>query len=155
HCLNSPVKRTKCLEFLKRKEIAIALIQETHLKTNDIHRFQNRSYKCVAHSSAPSKTKGVAILFSRRLGVKVEKQGRDDIGRLTYVCIMINNIKLCLASVYGPNTHDPHFLNKISNTLLDFSDYQLIVGGDFNQVCDANLDKSANVISFPLISFLS
>ena len=132
--LNSPVKRTKCLEFLKRNEISIALIQETHLKTTDVHRFQNRFYKCVVHSSAANKTKGVAILFSRKLGAKVEKLGSDDIGRLTYVCVTINNTKLCFASVYGPNIHDPHFLSTISNTLLDFSGYQLIVGGDFNQV---------------------
>uniref|UniRef100_A0A671W6Z6 exodeoxyribonuclease III n=1 Tax=Sparus aurata TaxID=8175 RepID=A0A671W6Z6_SPAAU len=134
--LNSPVKRTKCLEFLKRKEVSIALIQETHLKTNDVHRFQNRFYK-------------LAILFSRKLGVKVEKSGNDGIGRLTYVCVTINNTKICLASVYGPNTHDPNFLRTISNSLLDFPGHQLIVGGDFNQVCDKNLDKSVNAISTP------
>lgn len=142
--LNSPVKRTKCLEFLKRKKISIALIQETHLRTTDIHRFQNRFYKCIAHSSATNRTKGVAILFNRKLGVKVEKTGSDDVGRLAHVCCTINSTKVCLASIYGPNTHDPSFLSTVSNTLLDFSDHQFIVGGDFNQVCDANLDKSMN-----------
>uniref|UniRef100_A0A671NCF5 Endonuclease/exonuclease/phosphatase domain-containing protein n=1 Tax=Sinocyclocheilus anshuiensis TaxID=1608454 RepID=A0A671NCF5_9TELE len=43
--LNSPIKRTKCFEFLKRKNISITVIQETHLKTSDIHRFQSRCYK--------------------------------------------------------------------------------------------------------------
>ena len=70
---NSPVKRTKCLEFLKRKEISIALIQETHLKTIHIPRFQNKFYKCVAHCPATNRTKGLAILFNRKLGVKVKK----------------------------------------------------------------------------------
>ncbi len=105
--LNSPVKRTKCLEFLKRKEISIALIQETHMKTTDIHRFQNRFYKCVAHSSAMNRTKEVAILLSRKSEVKVEKSGSDDIGRLAYVCVTINSTKICLASIYGPNIEHP------------------------------------------------
>lgn len=30
--LNSPVKQTKCLEFLHSKKVALAIIQETHLK---------------------------------------------------------------------------------------------------------------------------
>ena len=85
--LNSPLKRTKCLKFLKRKEVSIALIQETHLKTTDIHRFQNRFYECVAHSSATNGTKGEAILFSSTLEVKVEKLGNDGTGRLTYISI--------------------------------------------------------------------
>ncbi len=145
--LNSPVKLTKCLEFLKGKDITIALIQETHLKTTDIHKFQNRFYRCVAHSSASNRTKGVAILFHRKLGVKVEKSGNDDIGRMSYICVTINNTKICLASIYAANIHDPNFLSSISNTLLDFPGHQLIVGGDFNQVCDTNLDKSVKVSS--------
>uniref|UniRef100_A0AAY5KPR7 Endonuclease/exonuclease/phosphatase domain-containing protein n=1 Tax=Esox lucius TaxID=8010 RepID=A0AAY5KPR7_ESOLU len=145
--LNSLVKHTKCLEFLKRKEISIALIQETHLKTTDIHRIQNRFYKCVAHSSATNRTKGVAILFSRKLGVKVGKSCCYDIGRLTYICVTIDNTKLCLESKYGPNIHDPNFLSTIFNTLLDIPGHQLIVGGHFNQVCDTNFDKSMNTSS--------
>ena len=84
--LNSPVKRTKFLEVLKRKEVSIALIQEMHLKTTDIHRFQNRFYMYVAHSL-----------------------GNNGTGRLTYVCLTFNNTNICLASIYGPNTHDPNF----------------------------------------------
>lgn len=140
--LNSPVKRTKCLEFFKRKGILITLVQETHLKTNDIHRFQNRFYKCVTYSSAANRSKGVAILFDRKLCVNIDNSGKDDVGRFTYVCITIDNIKICLASIYGPNIHDPNFFTMISNKLLDMPDYQFIIWGDFNQVCDVTLDKS-------------
>ena len=139
--------KTHCLEFLKRKEVFIALIQETHLKKIDIHRFHNKFYKCVAHCPATNRTEGVAISFNRKLRVKVEKSGNDDISRLTYVCVTINNTKICLASIYGPTIHDTNFLSTISNTLLDFPGHQLVVGGDFNQLCDTNLDKSVNTSS--------
>ncbi len=39
--LNSAVKRTRVLEYLHRKSISCALIQETHLKQSDVARFQN------------------------------------------------------------------------------------------------------------------
>ncbi len=38
--LNSAVKRTRVLEYLHRKSISCALIQETHLKQSDVARFQ-------------------------------------------------------------------------------------------------------------------
>lgn len=53
--LNTPVKRTRCLEFLHRKAIAIALVQEAHLKEEDVSRFQN--YKLLAYSCVPNKSK--------------------------------------------------------------------------------------------------
>ncbi len=36
--LNSAVKRTRVLEYLHRKSISCALIQETHLKQSDVAR---------------------------------------------------------------------------------------------------------------------
>ncbi len=67
--LNSAVKRTRVLEYLHRKSISCALIQETHLKRSDVARFQNKYYKLAAFSSAQntSKTKGVLILVNRKL----------------------------------------------------------------------------------------
>ncbi len=46
--LNSAVKRTRVLEYLHRKSISFALIQETHLKQSDVARFKNKYYKLAA-----------------------------------------------------------------------------------------------------------
>lgn len=144
--LNSPVKCNKCLKFLKLKEVSL-LWSKKHIWKQLIFIGYKVKYKCVAHSSVTNRTKGVAILFSRKLGVKVEKSGNNGIGRLTYVCVTFNKTKIGFPWVYGPNTHDPNFLSTIFNTPLDFPGHQLMVGGDFNQVCDTNTDKSVNAIS--------
>ncbi len=67
--LNSAVKRTRVLEYLHRKSISCALIQETHLKQSDVARFQNKYYKLIAFSCAQNKTKGVLILVNRKLNL--------------------------------------------------------------------------------------
>lgn len=72
--LNSPVKRTRCLEFLRRKDVSIALLQETHLKDEDVHRFQNKTYKILACSCALNKSKGVLILHKRSLNLSVKRR---------------------------------------------------------------------------------
>lgn len=86
--LNPAIKHTKCLEFLKRKEVSITLIQVTHLKITDIHRLQNRFYKCVAYSSAANRSKGNAVLFNRKLGLSIASSGKDEVGRLA--CLYFN-----------------------------------------------------------------
>uniref|UniRef100_A0A4W5JYT8 Endonuclease/exonuclease/phosphatase domain-containing protein n=1 Tax=Hucho hucho TaxID=62062 RepID=A0A4W5JYT8_9TELE len=140
--LDSAIKRTKCLEYIRPKKVDVALIQETHLKHSDVYRFQNRYYKCVAHSSATNKMKGVLILFDRKRHFQVEGSDHDDAGRFVFVTTVINHSKMCFASIYCPNVPDSNFLSSISKILLDLSEYQLVVGGDFNQVCNSQLDRT-------------
>ncbi len=144
--LNSAVKRTRVLEYLHRKSISCALIQETHLKQSDVARFQNKYHKLAAFSCALNKTKGVLILVNRKLNLTIEHLGSDEKGRFVFIrcfirCKIYNN-RLALVSIYGPNETDSAFLTQISKTLLEQIDCPLVVGGDFNAVVNPALDKS-------------
>ncbi len=140
--LNSAVKRTRVLEYLHRKSISCALIQETHLKQSDVARFQNKYYKLIAFSCAQNKTKGVLILVNRKLNLTIEHLGSDEKGRFVFIRCKIYNNRLALVSIYGPNETDSAFLTQISKTLLEEIDCPLVVGGDFNAVINPALDKS-------------
>ncbi len=140
--LNSAVKRTRVLEYLHRKSISCALIQETHLKQSDEARFQNKYYKLAAFSCALNKTKGVLILVNWKLNLTIEHLGSDEEGRFVFIRCKIYNNRLALLSIYGPNETDSTFLTQISKTLLEHIDCPLVVGGDFNAVVNPALDKS-------------
>ncbi len=129
------------LEYLHRKSISCALIQETHLKQSDVACFQNKYYKLAAFSSAQNKTKGVLILVNRKLKLTIEHLGSDEKGRFVFIRCKIYN-RLALVSIYGPNETDGAFLTQISKTLLEEIDCPLVVGGDFNAVINPALDKS-------------
>ncbi len=140
--LNSAVKRTRVLEYLHRKSISCALIQETHLKQSDVARFQNKYYKLAAFSCTLNKTKGVLILVNRKLNLTIEHLGSDEKGRFVFIrCKIYNNNRLASVSIYGPNETDSAFLTQISKILLEEIDCPLVVGGDFNVINPA-LDKS-------------
>ncbi len=64
--LNSAVKRTRVLEYLHRKSISCALIQETHLKQSDVARFQNKYYKLTAFLALKIKLRGCLSLLTGR-----------------------------------------------------------------------------------------
>lgn len=153
--LNSPIKRTRCLEFLRRRKVSIALIQETHLTESSVQRFQNKYYKVVAHSCATSKSRGVLILAERKLQFKVLDNGSDQTGRFVYVLLSINYSKILLANVYAPNTHEDDFLPSISNSLLKYHDCHSIIAGDFNTTLCPEWDRSNTPLGTPPPSSLS
>ncbi len=138
--LNSAVKRTRVLEYLHRKSISCALIQETHLKQSDVARFQNKYLKLFC--CALNKTKGVLILVKSKLNLTIENLGSDEKGRFVFIRCKIYNNRSALVSIYGPNETDSAFLTQISKTLLEEIDCPLVVGGDFNAVINPALDKS-------------
>ncbi len=67
--LNSAVKRTRVSEYLHRKSISCALIQETLLKQSDMACFQNKYYKLAAFSCA-LKLKGCLSLLTGSKNLK-------------------------------------------------------------------------------------
>ncbi len=83
--LNSAVKQTHVLEYLHRKSISCALIQESHVKQSDVARFQNKYYKLAAFSCALNKTKRVLILVNRKLHLTTEHLGSDEEGRFVFI----------------------------------------------------------------------
>ncbi len=138
--LNSAVKRTRVLEYLHRKSISCALIQESHLKQSDVARFQNKYYKLAAFSSAQNKTKGVLILVNQKLNLTIEHLGSNEMGRFVFIRCKIYNNRLALVSILWSEWD--RFLTQISKTLLEEIDCPLVVGGDFNAVINPALDKS-------------
>lgn len=76
--LNAPHKRVSTLTLLKRRNVDIALLQETHLLKTDIARLANRFFHTIAFSSADTKTKGVAIVARRSLPLKITASWADE-----------------------------------------------------------------------------
>ena len=140
--LNSAFKRSKVLELLKRKNVDVALLSETHLKPTDVRRMQNKHYRLVASSGDGSKTKGVMILMKRRLNLAIEKISSNNSGRLAYCGVSIQGKKVAFASIYAPTSFDPSYFPWLTKELLCLSNYSLIVGSDMNTFFDHNLDRS-------------
>ena len=141
--LNAPHKRASTLGLLKRQNIDIALLQETHLLKADAGRLANRFFHTVAFSSADTKTKGVAIVARRSLPMRIITSWADDVGRLVIARIEFKSRKIALISAYAPNDFDRNFYNLITSKMLDLTEYSFIVGADFNAVWDPVLDKSS------------
>lgn len=137
----------KCLDLLRRKNVDVAFIQETHLRAEEVSRFQNKQYKVVASDCVSSNSRGTVILTKRSLALDVKKINEGTSGRVAYLCTSIYGKKVAFISVYAPAVFDPLFFPELNQELLSLSGYELIVGGDMNAVCNLNLDKSTQSVS--------
>lgn len=95
-------------------------------------------------SSYNSKQRGVAILINRKVKFTVFSIVTDPEGRFIVVNLSVQNMKMCLANLYGPNVDDPSFFHSFFTSLSEHTDSVLIIGGDFNMVMDPTAVRLSN-----------
>ena len=92
--LNGPIKQAKFLDYLRRKNLNVALIQESHSRKRDVYLLQNKYFKVAASSSDDSKSKGSIVLLSWKRTLTVDKSSKDLSGRISYICTTIRSRKI-------------------------------------------------------------
>ena len=61
--LNVPIKRHRIAEWIRKHDIHVCCLQETHLRTKDIHRLKVKGWKQITQAIRQEKKAGVAILI--------------------------------------------------------------------------------------------
>ena len=65
---------------------------------------------------------------------------RDQTGNLLIIEIEIEKHRITLASLYGPNSDDPDFYEKMNKIINNFGNSDIIVVGDWNLLLNTNID---------------
>lgn len=83
--LNGPVKRKRVLTHLKKLQIDIAFIQETHLTALEHKKLRRDWVGHVISSSFNSKARGMAVLINKKTPVTIGETIVDTLGRYVLV----------------------------------------------------------------------
>lgn len=78
---NSPQKRVKMFRYLKRQQIDMACLQETHFSTASCPKYFDAQYPQVFTAMGPTKQRGVLIAFHKSVPFSCIKQLADPEGR--------------------------------------------------------------------------
>ena len=92
--LNGPVKRKRELTYLKKIEMDIAFIQETHLTAQEHNKLKRGWIGQVFSSSFNSKVRGVAILINKNIPITVQETISDPLGRYFLINCLLNCFNL-------------------------------------------------------------
>ena len=138
--INDVKKRRDIFAWLRKKAFDICFLQETHSTNSNKHTWENEwGYKCFI-SSYSGNSRGTAILFNNTFQFIIHKEIYDSEGRFIILDVTINDVRLTLVNLYGPNLDESVFFTMVKTKLGEFNNSKIIIGGDFNVVQDYALD---------------
>ena len=98
-------------------------------------------YKCIFNSFS-SNSRGVCILFNNDFEFKIHRERKDCEGNLLALDMTIEENKVTLINIYGPNNDNPDFYDTVREVLLEFDNEYFILCGDFNLALNPSQDTN-------------
>ena len=87
-------------------------------------------------SSHTSNSRGVAILFKNSFEYKIHDMIKDKDGHFLILDITLQEYRISLVAVYGPNIDNPMFFENLKNKITLLNNSSVIISGDWNVVQD-------------------
>ena len=135
-------KRNKIFHYLKHtRHIQIAMLQETHSKIGDEIKWKKEWGGEIIFSHGSSSSRGTCILFAPNVDIVIHDKLIDSNGRFIILNVTINEVKVTLANIYGPNNDDEAFFVDVFQHIDEMGNDDRIIGGDFNCVLNNDKDK--------------
>ena len=149
-------KRAKVIKALRNKNANIILLSDTRL-ASEVESVVKAEWGGKAEfASFTSQARGVAVLFKKDFALEIIEDSiyRDGSGNFVVLNAKYESFTITLACIYGPNSDEPKFYEKIVFDHLqrcqESSDF-CIIGGDWNISLDQGLDtfgyKSENNVN--------
>ena len=110
----------------------ICCLQETHLRTKDLHRLKVRGWRKIIQANGQEKKTGVAILISDKIDFKNRAIKRDPDGHIIILKGRIHQEDINTVNIYVPNIGASKYIKKILEDFKTDIDSNTIIVGDFN-----------------------
>lgn len=139
--LRSPDRRKIAFSYFLRHKPDIILLQETHW-TDDIEMQIQREWDGeIIFNHGTNTARGVAILLHSRLECAVKQKRSDNEGRILNIELELESHTINIINIYAPQTDSERrtFFSGLGNFIS--ADFDNIIGGDFNCIENAKLDK--------------
>ena len=117
-------------------------LQETHLRTEDLHRLKVKGWKQIFQGNGQEKKAGVAILISDKIHFKRRAIKRDLEGHFIILKGKIHQEDINFVNIYAPNIGAPKYIKKILEDFKKDVDSNTIIEGDFNTTL-SRMDRSS------------
>ena len=106
-------------------------LQETHLRTKDLHRLKVKGWKQIFQANTHGKKAGVSILISDKIDFKKRAIKRNPDGHFIILKGRMPQEDINIVNIYAPNIGAPKYIKKTLENFKKDTDHNTIVG-DFN-----------------------
>ena len=111
--LNTPAKRHRLAEWIKKQDPYICCLQETHFRPRGTYRLKVRGWKKIFHANGNQKKAGVAILISEKVDSKINTITRDKEGHYIMIKGSIQEKDITTVNIYAHNIGAPQYIRQM------------------------------------------
>jgi exonuclease III len=94
------------------------------------------------HHNSLKSSRGVAILVSNKLVYTIIDEHRDEACNILFLKMKFAATTITVGSIYGPNTDDLEFFNKLGEIIRQFNSDYVVIGGDWNTTLDSRNSRN-------------
>lgn len=136
-------KRLETFQTLLNENYDVIALQETHCDFESVETWKEEWGGTSIWSTYKTDKAGTAFLFNPKLQIKILEQKSDKLGRILRATVEIENHKLQIANIYGPNPQNLQESENFFHSIDEFLDPRTepIIFGDFNMVEDLLNDR--------------
>ena len=138
-------KRRAIFQWLRNYHSGIVLLQETHSSQLLENQWRKEWEGDVYFNHGTNLACGVAILMPKNLVYTVNDQVIDNHGRFLLLDISTEDWNMVIINIYAPTKDHAleqiDFLESIQNIIPEYSDKNLVIGGDLNVCLNPQIDK--------------
>jgi len=140
-------KRLNLFCIFNRKKYDLIFVQETHCKDESESKAWSTNWEGNSiWNNGNSQSRGVAVLFRKHFDsdYDIKNVWQDENGRcISFSCRLDNDENYIFSNIYAPNVSKDRktFYNELKSNLNRYADCAHIIGGDFNLVQNAKLDR--------------
>lgn len=142
------LKRLAVFRYAKQNRFSIMLLQETYITKEDIEKWQGEWGGKLYAVPFTNRSRGMVMLFNTDLDISnAQEIDLNDI-RMQLIKFRVDGDSFALMNIYAPNsdTEKIRFYTDLVATMqanVDVEQSYVVVGGDMNTLCDAQLDNIA------------
>lgn len=142
--INGIPKRRKIFTWLKKLEIDVILLQETHSSFLDEKVWVQEWSGLGVFSHGENNSRGVGILIKPASGATISKVYTDENGRFIVLQLDYNGSCITIGNFYGPNVDNPRAVEEFCTRIDEYENSTIILGGDFNLCLDIRKDRESS-----------
>ena len=130
--LNAPIKRRRIAEWIRKHDPYICCLQETHLRTKDLHRLKVKGWKQIFQANRQEKKSWGSNTHSRQNRLQKKGHKRDAEGHFIILKGRIHQEDINIVNIYAPNIGAHKYIKKILEDFKKDIDSNTIIVGDCN-----------------------
>ena len=138
--LGKEKKRRDIMLNMRNKKYSIICLIDTHFSKSQERRINIEWGYRTFFSSFDTLSRGVAIFLNNNFEFKIHSCYNDTNGNMLLLDIEIEEHRITLATIYGPNKDDPGFFECLKRKINAIGNKDIIINGDWNLLLDPQID---------------